>query len=495
MWKIGPLETSHRYCVALKGSHHMLRLFQRRLPGSKDLLRGSVRSSTPASLLEPEHIYDGRRKSTTQDLPVTRRQILRFVHRDLECLHRCRRLPRDRLCARCPRRVLRARSRRAHYAIRRVNVSTLRFLLTGRPYEHISRKVVQERNGFEASSIHIQGDEGPVTEEIVHEIRLVIQARVEEAAKFWCMSTQEQELLQENILKVPNRTYLWVTLVFDGLMKRKRAMKKQDILDLTSTTKLPQTVYYIYESLLAKSEDQEDTRKLLGFVLAAERPLALMDIAVFLAYNDGQQTWSALLDNMITQERIQGEIRDLCGLFVSVVDDRGADVNAQGAEYGSALHAAAHHNNEDLIRQLLGQTADLTAKDRHGWTSAMIASVYGHSKIAELLSSTQSAASMATEQTPSDLVRMTGNSGLNERIDGLVITAGCFYYLHLCATPMLIKMILEHASKEELDRKLQYRANHPMPFSSDTFYFEVTIIQSSSSRQVPDLLSKLAICS
>ena len=169
------------------------------------------------------------------------------------------------------------------------------------------------------SSIHIQGDQGSTPDAIAEEIQLVLDSRVDEIAAALCLETDERELMRTKLGSVPNRTYLWITLVFDGLMDRKLGLTKADIISLVEH--LPQSVYDAYEKILNKSPKAEDARRLLSIVLGAERPLSLSEMAIALAFNDGLPV-GPVSDSIIPTGRIRAHIRDLCGLFTIVVDDK-----------------------------------------------------------------------------------------------------------------------------------------------------------------------------
>ena len=71
------------------------------------------------------------------------------------------------------------------------------------------------------ASIHLQGDRGCTADAIVQEIKLVVESRIDEAADSFCLEPDERELMRKQLASVSNRTYLWITLVFDGLMDSK----------------------------------------------------------------------------------------------------------------------------------------------------------------------------------------------------------------------------------------------------------------------------------
>jgi ankyrin repeat domain-containing protein 50 len=193
-----------------------------------------------------------------------------------------------------------------------------RFLITSRPYGYIHNRF-NVRLRTLMSSIHIQGDQGQTPDAIAREIELVLDSRIEEIAVVLDLEPDEEDLMKTKLGSVPNRTYLWITLIFDGLMDRKLGLTKADIVSLVEH--LPQSVDDAYEKLLSRSPKTKDARRLLQIILGAARPLSLSEISIALAFEDGQSISSAS-DRIMPNRRIRAYVRDLCGLFAIVVDDK-----------------------------------------------------------------------------------------------------------------------------------------------------------------------------
>ena len=71
---------------------------------------------------------------------------------------------------------------------------------------------------------------------------------------------------------------------------------------------------------------------------------------------------------------------------VQILLDNGADVNAQGGEYGDALQAASSGGHEKVVKLLLDKGADLEAKDKYdGATPLWRAAGNGHEAVVKLL--------------------------------------------------------------------------------------------------------------
>jgi ankyrin repeat protein len=205
-------------------------------------------------------------------------------------------------------------------------VSNLKFLLTSRPYDHIRAEIFRERR-LSIERIHLQGSDGPTAEEIVEEIKLVVKSRIEETVRFFSLEPDEQDLMQTQFDAVPNRTYLWVSLVFDGLMGEdtkhdtSRGLRKSEILDLTR--KLPQSVDAAYEKLLNKHPSREkERRRALHLVLGAKRPLSLAEMSVALAFENREQSNTEIAGKIITPAKRKVYLKNLCGLFISIINEK-----------------------------------------------------------------------------------------------------------------------------------------------------------------------------
>ncbi|KAH0553091.1 hypothetical protein GP486_006718 [Trichoglossum hirsutum] len=199
----------------------------------------------------------------------------------------------------------------------------LKFLLTSRPYERIRRALGRWFNP-QTSWIHLQGDSGPTADKIAEEIGIVVKSRIEEVARGYSLKPEEREFMEEQMKAIKNRTYLWAHLVFDGLMESETQfrLKKKDIMDLTKT--LPKGADGVYERILSKSPCPNEARRILHIILSAKRPLSLAEMSVALAFGDSndQASGTSIADKIVSVDELEIHIRNLCGLFVTVVDNK-----------------------------------------------------------------------------------------------------------------------------------------------------------------------------
>ncbi|KAK6347945.1 hypothetical protein TWF718_005765 [Orbilia javanica] len=202
--------------------------------------------------------------------------------------------------------------------------SNLKFLITSRPIAKI-------RHGFHSSEIsqssliHLSGETEAEVEKISHEIGIFIEARVNGIRERFSLTSDVTDIMLERLTGVPNRTYLWVYLTLnlvESSLGGKININKSVILEITSS--LPATVDEAYERILSTSSDIESTRLLLKILVAAARPLRLREMSLMMQLALGDlRSYQGLDINLekseSVEQRIGNYIRDLCGLFVVVV--------------------------------------------------------------------------------------------------------------------------------------------------------------------------------
>ncbi|KAI1325310.1 hypothetical protein F5Y16DRAFT_401470 [Xylariaceae sp. FL0255] len=186
----------------------------------------------------------------------------------------------------------------------------LKYLLTSRPYE----KVLREFDPLSATIPYLRIPGEAESDEISKEINLVIDYRVKTLAERLGLSDQVRSRLEEKLLSVEHRTYLWAYLVFDYLEEGnfKKTKKGVD----AAFENLPKTIYQAYEQILGKSQEVPMVRKALSIILAASRPLSISEMNI--ALNIDQTVESSEDIDMETDDQFETHLRSWCGLFVSV---------------------------------------------------------------------------------------------------------------------------------------------------------------------------------
>ncbi|KAF3218392.1 hypothetical protein TWF679_000920 [Orbilia oligospora] len=186
----------------------------------------------------------------------------------------------------------------------------LKFLLTSRPYGEIRRDFQPfETPGFPTGPqlpsfaprtcgsptrlpvIHLSGESDVEMTKISLEIDTFIKVRVQDIGTRLKLRREEQDLLLQRLLHVPNRTYLWTHLILN-LVESDINIDKTGIIKATSH--LPKTVNDAYEKIISKSHDFEETKRLLHIVVVAARPLTLMEMSLALALKSNQRSYKDL---------------------------------------------------------------------------------------------------------------------------------------------------------------------------------------------------------
>ncbi|KAK1761310.1 ankyrin repeat-containing domain protein [Echria macrotheca] len=201
---------------------------------------------------------------------------------------------------------------------RTTNCFRLKFLITCRPYSSI-------RQGFQPLDIpglpvvHLSGESEAELSKISREIDIYIRARVRSIRDNLKLNPDKEQLLLRELLRIPNRTYLWVHLTMD-LIQRRININKSGIQEALSS--IPPTVDDAYEGILNRSLDPGKARKLLHIVVAAARPLNLSEMAVALALQPDRLSYQDLDLDLEADESLREYVRDLCGLFITIINSK-----------------------------------------------------------------------------------------------------------------------------------------------------------------------------
>ncbi|PLB35567.1 uncharacterized protein BDW47DRAFT_127956 [Aspergillus candidus] len=192
---------------------------------------------------------------------------------------------------------------------------TLKFLITSRPYAYVQREFQLLKNSL--PTIHLSGEDDTEANKIEREINLVVQKRVEAIGGKLQLESHEQSFLQDQLLLIPNRTYLWVTLIFD-MIENSLSYTNGKVRQIIET--LPRTVDDAYERILNQSPDQAKARRLLHVVVGATRPLTVKEMRIALAVDLRLQKHGEL--DLEPEGRFATTVRNLCGLFVTIIDSK-----------------------------------------------------------------------------------------------------------------------------------------------------------------------------
>ena len=198
----------------------------------------------------------------------------------------------------------------------------LKFLITSRPYLDIESNVRHVVDNM--SAISLRGEDE--SDKISQEISLVIDDRVTciSASRRPPLVKTVQDALKEELNSVPNRSYLWVYLIFD-ILQRSAESTETRLLKLART--IPRTIDEAYEKILRRvneSGTDEQAKRILHIIVAATRPLTLQEMKIALCIDEklveGESCRSFSDLDLPMDEHFREKIRQLCGLFISVID-------------------------------------------------------------------------------------------------------------------------------------------------------------------------------
>ena len=190
----------------------------------------------------------------------------------------------------------------------------LKFLITSRPYFHI------ERNLHSLISKHpvirLAGEAETLS--ISREIDLVIQVEVQRLGEMLELDDSVRSILAKGLSKFRNRTYLWLHLILEVIRRRLETVSQNNIQNILDS--VPETVEKAYTAILERSEDVISANRLLNIIISAARPLTLREMNTAMTV---EATCSSYKDlDVAPEEKYKVTIRNLCGLFVTIIDSR-----------------------------------------------------------------------------------------------------------------------------------------------------------------------------
>ncbi|KAK4444707.1 hypothetical protein QBC34DRAFT_414527 [Podospora aff. communis PSN243] len=188
----------------------------------------------------------------------------------------------------------------------------VRVIATSRPYDTILAKFRGLLDTFPVVRIPGEKEDEAISQEVNH----VIKHRVGRLAKEKELSLNVTARLEQHLLDIQHRTYLWVYLVFDHLAETNFETTTKEIIKAIST--LPKSVNEAYEKILSKHKDcknGEKLRKALKLILAAKRPLTLTEMNIAMKVDLDSNLEDLELS---PPDTFESYLRNLCGLFISI---------------------------------------------------------------------------------------------------------------------------------------------------------------------------------
>ncbi|KAE8362703.1 hypothetical protein BDV27DRAFT_15755 [Aspergillus caelatus] len=192
----------------------------------------------------------------------------------------------------------------------------LKFLITSRPYDEI-------RSGFQPiidqfPHIHLQGEQ---ENNLIHkEIDLVVKVKVKELAKISRLSADVEQRIEQQLLQMQHRTYLWLYLAIDDIRTtfRESLRPEKESIEL-----VPRSVNAAYQKILNRvpSGRVDIVKKILQIIVGARRPLTIKEMSMALGVADSPNSKTAAGIGY-DPSRLLINIRQLCGLFVFISNSK-----------------------------------------------------------------------------------------------------------------------------------------------------------------------------
>ncbi|CAK7210845.1 hypothetical protein SBRCBS47491_000916 [Sporothrix bragantina] len=233
--------------------------------------------------------------------------------------------------------------------------------------------------------IRIPGEEE--SETISQEVNCVIHHRVELLAKKQRLPDEIKSTLEEKLLEIDHRTYLWVYLVFDYL---DTGFKKTPEGVEAAIQTMPKSLLVascfglnnVVELLLDKGADVEvkDNCGMSPLSFAAEGgheavTRLLLEKGADVEAKDNYDGWTPLL--LAAKQGHEAVARLLL--------ENGANVDAKDEDGQTPLSFAAEEGHEAVARLLLENGADVEVINNHGMSPLLYTAEEGHEALARLL--------------------------------------------------------------------------------------------------------------
>ncbi|KAI3546788.1 hypothetical protein CSPX01_04030 [Colletotrichum filicis] len=183
----------------------------------------------------------------------------------------------------------------------------LKFLVTSRPWPSIESRF---RNLL---SIRLRGENESLS--LSKDVERVVEHRVRELKMSSALSEDASTMVIKALTEGADRTFLWVSLVFDAI-ERLQSRKLSSI--KKSLGSLPDNLDQLYESAWAAFADHEASHKLLGIILAANRPLKLEEVNIALSSGVKITSLEGLEEEL--EPDAEYTIKQLGGFFIRIID-------------------------------------------------------------------------------------------------------------------------------------------------------------------------------
>ncbi|EPE31353.1 alpha/beta-Hydrolase [Glarea lozoyensis ATCC 20868] len=222
----------------------------------------------------------------------------------------------------------------------------LKFVVTSRPYENI-------RRAFHSAvpdvlSINLRGEDESEMIKISNEIDLVILDQVPRIARARDIPIGKdiEEILINSLRNMDNRTYLWLHLILDEV---RNTLESSEGKLNKLLAEIPSSVDAAYERILNRVTEKRlvrQARTLLHIVVSAERPLTWREMNIVLAVLEKQEGKNCNSEKELeldSRDAFKTKVRNLCGLFVSIIDSKVYLIHQTAREFLLSEHRIGTH--------------------------------------------------------------------------------------------------------------------------------------------------------
>ncbi|KAK5301403.1 hypothetical protein LTR99_006370 [Exophiala xenobiotica] len=189
----------------------------------------------------------------------------------------------------------------------------LKFIITGRPYTFLETRF----GGMQTLTLNLETE----SQAICSDLELVARAEVDRLASIWELSQALQTKIVERLIKLADRSFLWIRVVFGDIRARADTGDfngmENEFDEILSSGDLDET----YEKLLARASNRYPglARTILGIVLVAKRPLTVGEMITAISIMTGSQS-SHHLKHPLPKPELS--IKNICGLLVRIIDSK-----------------------------------------------------------------------------------------------------------------------------------------------------------------------------
>ncbi|TFY54295.1 hypothetical protein EVG20_g9764 [Dentipellis fragilis] len=190
------------------------------------------------------------------------------------------------------------------------------------------------------------------------------------------------QIIMDILLAKANGMFLWVTYQLKELDTCTTLPALQEAL-----ADLPRTLEETYDRIFQKinHREAETFSLMLSWIAFAVQPLTKseLDAAVEISYRECHPDFKGPLH--LQPSSMLNIISSLIDESKDILLEKGANINAQGDLYGTALIAASYQDHAEFIQMLLEKGADVNAQAGRYGTALIAASYWGCTEIAQIL--------------------------------------------------------------------------------------------------------------